>query len=336
MALVVCFVIWVDSLVYQSGMVDEDIYYAWVEGKRIASGENPYARILSGDMRMNQKYATYFPLFYVLSALTQGIGFEEYPQWISLWHRIFLGFEIGIGLTLFYVFHRLGMNALGFFSSLFWLFNRWTLEVVQIGHMDFIPLFFLIASLLSFRKHAEIALLLFSLSLGLKQIAVFLAPLYLVWIWHSPGKRNLKTLLSAMAIMMSVPALASLPFILWDAEGFFKSILFSVTRYPSDHFQAASVDVYLGLIGIPAKVPMLLLMTLVYYAALRRSIGMYTAALLVMFAFIDFNSVLFRQYMCWVVPLIPLSICDVLRARGNEGNENPFGFAAERGEPKAF
>ncbi|AOY80122.1 MULTISPECIES: hypothetical protein [Moorena] len=28
-----------------------DIYYSWVEGKRILSGQNPYARVLSGNMR---------------------------------------------------------------------------------------------------------------------------------------------------------------------------------------------------------------------------------------------------------------------------------------------
>ena len=41
----------------------EDIYYTWLEGKRLLAGENPYARVLAGNMRENDKYATYFPLF---------------------------------------------------------------------------------------------------------------------------------------------------------------------------------------------------------------------------------------------------------------------------------
>ncbi|MDF5733310.1 MAG: hypothetical protein PUP92_36330, partial [Rhizonema sp. PD38] len=53
---------------------EEDIYYLWIEGKRILSGENPYARILLSNMRDNQKYATYFPLFYIMSYLTQLLG----------------------------------------------------------------------------------------------------------------------------------------------------------------------------------------------------------------------------------------------------------------------
>ena len=41
----------------------QDVYYAWVEGARILENENPYARILDGDMLNNDKYATYFPAF---------------------------------------------------------------------------------------------------------------------------------------------------------------------------------------------------------------------------------------------------------------------------------
>lgn len=74
----------------------EDIYYIWLEGKRILTGENPYARILAGNMRENQKYATYFSLFYYFSALTQLRRFREYESWISLWRAIFLIFNLRI------------------------------------------------------------------------------------------------------------------------------------------------------------------------------------------------------------------------------------------------
>src|SRR5690242_5186208 len=51
-----------------------DIYYNWVEGRNILSGQNPYARILSSDMRVNKKYPTYFPLIYFLSTVSQKLG----------------------------------------------------------------------------------------------------------------------------------------------------------------------------------------------------------------------------------------------------------------------
>lgn len=291
----------------------EDVYYLWIEGRRILAGENPYARVLSGDMRENRKYATYFPLFYLLSSATQGCGLQDYAQWLSFWRWVFMLFNLGVGLLLFRHFYRHGLVALAVFAFLFWTFNRWTLHVAEIAHIDFIPIFFLVASILAFPNSRQGSLVLLSLSLATKQIAVILVPLYLIWVWQSPGKRPVRNLVLAVLVIMSVPTVLSLPFVVWNAKGFFKSMLFSLTRFPMDHFSAPSLDAHLGLVGIPAKGPLLLLLGLVYLGALRRTIGMYTSMLAAMCVFIDFHSVLFRQYMCWVVPFIPLCVWDRYR-----------------------
>jgi hypothetical protein len=111
----------------------------------------------------------------------------------------------------------------------------------------------------------------------------------------------------------------SLPFIIWNAEGFFRSIIFSATRYATNHFKVASFDQLLAedvpnFVGIPAKLPMLFLMALVYIVALRHRMGRYAAALLILSIFVEFNSVLFRQYMTWIVPFVPLAVSDMLSA----------------------
>ena len=54
----------VNMRLWKTDTKGEDIYYAWVEGGRILNGENPYGRVLAGNMRDNDKYATYFPVFY--------------------------------------------------------------------------------------------------------------------------------------------------------------------------------------------------------------------------------------------------------------------------------
>lgn len=295
---------------------EEDIYYLWIEGKRILSGENPYARILLSNMRDNQKYATYFPLFYIMSYLTQLFGLSNYLEWINFWRCIFLLFNIGITFTLFHIFYQNRLISLAIFSSIFWLFNRWNFYVTLVGDIDFIPIFFLVVSLLLLRKKERLSLIFFSISLAIKQIGVFLIPLYLIWIWQSPRRKHAtKELLIAACIILSIPLLTSLPFIFWSAESLVKSVLFSATRYPASDFSALSIDAYLTpllpqFVGIKAKLPMLLLMALVYFISGQRQIGMQMASLLVMVVFIDFNSVLFNQYMCWVVPLIPLAIAD--------------------------
>ncbi|OUL23322.1 hypothetical protein BV378_21855 [Nostoc sp. RF31YmG] len=296
----------------------QDIYYSWLEGKRILVGENPYARILAGNMRDNNKYATYFPLFYWLSALTQLLGFKEYSVWISIWQPIFLMFDIGIAGLIFYQFSQQKLLIFGFFTASFWLFNRWTLYVNSVAHLDFIPIFFLILSLMMFQKNKYTSFILFGLSLSFKQIAIFILPIYLIWAWQSSESNKLKNTLIAILLILSIPAITSLPFILWNAEGFFRSILFSATRKPDlGHISAASLDALIGLkipyfIGIIAKLPMFFLMILVYLSAIKRQIDIYTSVLLAMSVFVDFNSVLFLQYFCWIVPFIPLAILEMI------------------------
>ena len=63
----------------------------------------------------------------------------------------------------------------------FWYFNRWVLTASQIAALDFIPIFLVVVSLGVFERHRKTSLLLFSLSLAIKQIAIFIAPLYLIW-----------------------------------------------------------------------------------------------------------------------------------------------------------
>jgi uncharacterized membrane protein len=307
--------VYLHSLFYEYDTQEEDIHFFWVEGKRILVGQNPYERVLSGDMRLNQKYATHFPLLYLLSALTQRVGLKGFPEWLSAWRLIFLLFNVGVALLIFYTVYRHNMPYLALFSCLIWLFNRWTLYVAQIAHTEFVPIFFLLLSFLLFDKHRWASLLLLGLSLAMKQIAIFLVPLYLIQIWRSSSRDAVREVLIAALAIASIPAALSLPFILWNVEGFVKSILFSVTRYQEAHCDVLSLDVMLGLSGIPARLPMFFLMALVYICATRRRIGMYTGALLTLFVFLGFNAVFFRQYMTWIIPFIPLSICDLARRR---------------------
>lgn len=123
-------------------MADQDIYYSFIEGQRLLNGQNPYERILDGNMRDNQKYATYIPLFYEFSYATQAFGMNEFQVWLAFWKRVFLIFNWGIALLLFYAFWRSGFEWGGIFAASFWLFNRWNLGVMYVAHLDFMPVFF--------------------------------------------------------------------------------------------------------------------------------------------------------------------------------------------------
>jgi len=293
---------------------EEDIYYYWVEGERILSGQNPYTRVLSGDMRNNDKYATHFPLFYLLSAATQKAGLRDYTRWVSSWRIIFILFNLGVAYLIFHVFYHSKLYLFSIFASLFWLFNRWTIDVMRIGQIDFIPIFFLVLSLMIFKKHKWQSLFILGISLALKGISIILVPLYLIWFWQATEKSKAQKLSLAILAIFSVPVLISLPFIFWNAEGFFKSLLFNITRRALSNFTMPPIDLLLGLDGIFARLPMLILMALAYLCASRYKIGMYVSVLLLISIFIGFNTTLFRHYFCWVFPFVPLAVHDCIQS----------------------
>lgn len=288
--------------------VGQDVYYIWVEGKRILDGENPYDRILQGNMRDNDKYPTYFPVYYLLSALTQAAGLRDYNAWIIFWRIIFDAFHVAIGLLIFIIFRFHRMIFLGVFGALFWWFNRWSLEVIRLTQTDLVPLFFLLLSLYWFERRQNISLVLFGLSLGLKQIGIFMLPIYLIWVWQREA--SVKRVLFGLLLISSIPLVASAPFLVWGPEGFARSILFSATRRSVNHFRVPAVDVRFGWVGFPARIPMLVLLLMLYVGVWQQAIRRFTAALLTMAVFIAFNPVLFVQYLVWAVPFFPLTICD--------------------------
>ncbi|HLF80162.1 MAG TPA: hypothetical protein VI410_00200, partial [Anaerolineales bacterium] len=125
---------------------NDDIYFTFLEGDRLLRGENPYSRVLEGDMRENEKYATYLPLFYYLSAGVQRLGLVEYPQWVAFWRLVFLAASSWIAICIFLRAWATRLKVFAVAASLFWLFNRWTLHVSISADLDFLPLALLLTS----------------------------------------------------------------------------------------------------------------------------------------------------------------------------------------------
>jgi hypothetical protein len=327
LAVIIFFAKQVNSSVPMLRLDKQDVYYSYLEGQRINNGTNPYGRILGSDMlNNNKKYATYFPLFYELSALSQRFGLESYDSWIEVWGKIFRLFDLAIALLLFFALAEQKMEWIGVFAAVVWLFNRWTLKTVANNNLDFIPIFFMLAALVFFPRRKNLSLLLFGISLAFKQIAIFIAPLFLVWLYISTTepRMRLRQVLTGTAWIASVPFFTSLPFLLWNTEGLFKSIIFSATRTAETHFEAPSMDVFIGLQGLPARLPMLFLMFFVYWLAYRGIGKKYTLAFLVFAIFVNFNNVLYEGYMTWLFALLPMLLVDHIPGSFNLSISNPF------------
>ena len=102
----------------------EDIYYTYVEGQKIIHGENPYTRVVGEDIRENEKYAIYFPGFYLLSGASQAIGLESFEYWITFCEIVFLSSALTISVVIFMLFKTDDPLLLSLFGPLFFLFNR--------------------------------------------------------------------------------------------------------------------------------------------------------------------------------------------------------------------
>lgn len=301
-----------------SDLMGQDIYYIWLEGKRIIVGENPYTRVLASDMRANDKYATYFPLAYLVSAWLQKLGFREFLDWLYLWRPLSFLFHLGIVALVLRFFYARGLWLFGFAAAAILLLGRWSIYITRVHHLEFAAIFFLLFSLLLLKNRTRWSLLSFSLSLGIKQIAIFLLPLYLIYLWKTAAKtKRINELGVGLLIILSIPVLTSLPFLAWDAEGFVKSILFSATRAGSSHIEGApSLDMMFSqnlpwLVGLKAKLPMLLLMGLIYLSFLTEKVSILACSALVLMVFLYFNSVLFLQYFLWPLSLTLLALVEL-------------------------
>lgn len=290
--------------------VGSDTYYSWVEGRRILDGQNPYERILHGNMEENKKYSTYFPLFYEASALVQRLGIRQYRAWIDWWRYVFLACNIAIGFALYGYTFVPKKWALSILGVLFWYFNRWTLSASEGVVLDFIPIFLMVLSLGMFTKYRKASFLLYGLSLAVKQIAVFLLPLYLIWEYQETRSVG-KTVLAGCLIAL-FPIVSSMPFLIWNFEGFIRSIAFSATRDSLNHFGADSIDSVLNLSGLVGRVPFMIMLFAAYFAAWQNAIGKYSAAMIAISIFVAFNSVLFTHYPTWLMPLLPLAASEWL------------------------
>ncbi len=288
-----------------------DIFFIWSAGHAIAHGENPYSKIQSPDVLINKKYSTYLPGFYLIVSAYVALGHETFEEWLSFWRLSSFAIHFAIGVFLFFVLLPRGGVWLALFGSQFWLLSRWTVQIMNSGQIDAVAIAILLVSIWILPRCKRTALILFGASLSIKQIGIFMLPVYLLLEsdLHKPFMWNLGQGVKNLLYMAAFPLLTCLPFIIWDARGMVWSILFSATRFPVG-LKFPSIDALLGYVGLVAKIPMILMMAFVYFLVLQRRIGRFTAALVLFLTFISFNSVLYTQYLPWFCAFLGLAIAE--------------------------
>jgi uncharacterized membrane protein len=209
-------------------------------------------------------------------------------------------------------------------GALFFLFNRWTLHVVKVSEIDFVALMLLTIGLIGISRGSSLACLAIGFSLSIKQMAIFLVPLFLFWIWEDwRNNGDWRAAAINAAYLFVLPLIVITPFLFWNFPGFTQSVFVSVTRNPSVLGNIYSLDAFLGWVGLLAKLPMLFMFFLVDLATMKFDLGFFIPAMSIFIIFAAFNSVYFPSNFVWVTPLIPLSIISVVPGKNrNQALEN--------------
>jgi len=284
-----------------------DVYFAWAEGRRIASGVNPYARFADSDMVHNEKLPTRLPLIYLLTAFLTIIGFRDFASFMVAWRIMVLIFDLAIAVFLYNYSAKKNREGVGLFAVFFWLFSRWSLYTWEIGNSECLILFLMILSIYYWNKKPLAAGLLFGASLGLKHFGVLFLPVLLF------RNRDLKEAGRRLLFVLAIPAVVSLPFFLWGPNAFLRAIFFNAVRQGSSHLleDAQSLFLLFGRLGILSRLFIMAAFLLFWFAAIRRQWNLWLCAALSFLLFVSFNPVLFTQYFSWMVPFFGLFLIDL-------------------------
>lgn len=294
---------------YEQKAIANDIEYVWNEGSEIVHGNNPYARAAT-DTKHGGKYATYFPLSYIASAAIQKMGFATFSSYLTVVRPIVWGFQFcSAALVCIYLMRR-GQLFLGVFAFFVILFHRFTLYPARVVHIDFPAIAFLLLGLMLLSKKPKTAYVLLGISLAIKQMAIFLLPATLIYVWHTHTSK--KQLLIACIYISILPIATLLPFIINSPSGVINSIVFSANRSATGDFASPDIATTLSLTGLTARLPMIAMLVFIYIAVWRKEIQIYGATLAIFIIFIGFNPVLFFQYLAWIIPFIPLAISEAV------------------------
>jgi hypothetical protein len=297
-----------------------DIYFVWEEGRRIAAGVNPYARVEQSDMIHNEKYPTYLPPIYLVAAFAVKTGCKDFPTFLIFWRTLILIFDIAIGLFLYFYSARRGKFYTGLLCLFIWLFARWGLYVWEIANTESLILLLMILSLYYWDKKPRTAALLFGAALGIKHFGVVLLPVLLA------RSKDSREGLWRLVYILAVPALLSLPFFLWSPAGFSNAMVFSVVRESGSHLMedSLSIGILFGRYGFYSRLFLFAVYGIYWIAAIREKWNLWLAAAVAFFLFVSFNPVLYTQYFAWSLPFGLLYLIKTLsRDKAAENKKSP-------------
>ncbi|MEO6078150.1 MAG: hypothetical protein ABIP54_05165 [Candidatus Andersenbacteria bacterium] len=290
---------------HAQSLTNADIQYVWSEGRSITKGINPYKKAEHSSYN-SSKYATYFPLSYIVSAGIQKLGFSSFESWITIIRPLEYALHFITAFSVLFFLYRKKQLLLGFIGFFLILFDRWSLYVDRVAHIDFAAMAFLVIGLTTLKRFPKTAYLLIGTSLAIKQMAIFIIPIILIWVWNT--YKSKKQILISLILISVIPIITITPFFITSPLGVANSIFFSATRGATGDLSSPAFSTMLDLQGLQSRVGMGLLILLVCIAFYKKRIGLFGSILCTFIIFTGFSPVLYMQYLAWITPFIPLAI----------------------------
>lgn len=284
-----------------------DIGATYLEGERICKGINPYSRIIEQGDDGIRKPPTYFPGFYVSVCALNRLGIKDFNTFRPVWTGINAVLCFLLGAAFWYALWKRQLYLEAVFAPVLLFYGRWSSNELFGLMIDIPGVLPLVLSILLFDRHRRASYVMFGLSLAMKQIGIFIAPLFLIWAYVDRGDRKpLHAVLECIVLCSLLPAIMLAPFMYNDLKGTVLSILHSAVR------RSGRVTHYWLLKDIPFSATFMLFfsMLIVYALAFFQRLPRGTAAFLVMICFISFNRIYFPQYSFWPVALVPFVLLE--------------------------
>jgi uncharacterized membrane protein len=155
-----------------------------------------------------------------------------------------------------------------------------------------------------------LAALFLGISISVKQLAILIVPIFIVYLWRHKKVKFSKLFLHLVLVFI-VPALITLPFFINDPSAVTKALLNVTERSAqSVHGFAPSMDQLLDVTNNSKSFLMLFIVGAVYVAGWRKEVNLVAGTLLIMAIVMGFTSVLYNQYFVWLLPFIALVVVD--------------------------
>jgi len=309
--------LWVIPEGIKSDGEHHDVWYFFRDSKLLYKGINPYS-LWRTNPEANP--LDFFPLFALIGLVPMFLGYTTYSSWVSVMRVLYLAAELGIGAIIFRFSTTKKRPLLGLLGVSIWFFNLTTIKVWEILQTDSIVIFLALLGVYYLEKRPILANILLGCSVSIKQISVFLIPLFiikqmkLIPIIEITKKTQIKELIKTLFFILLVPFIISLPFLFLDYESLIKGLLFEAVRTASSHQIGKHSEIlrYIAdLFNIPAiitRIPMLLAFLGLYIFYYKQEIDKYLFASLTFGIYLYFNSVVYKQYFVWPIPFIIIGI----------------------------